>query len=122
MSGVKTLSLIETEKLRNFQENLRALYDISEKYDALLEKYENMAPEKCTSCELLSTSSQKSAKNGKKKSLITHENKTEKDFANVRQIEELIDNQKSALKPNPENSSPSSSLSPELNEEWYQML
>ena len=38
---VKTLSLVETEKLRNFQENLKALYDISEKYDELSRKYED---------------------------------------------------------------------------------
>ena len=108
-SHLKTLSLIETEKLRNFQASLKTLYDISEKYDKLSEEFDATKEKICPSCKNVSQKEQKSAIGGGKQedvSLITPQNAED-----VSNVGEMITEQNSKLEPNPSNES-----------QWYQIL
>ena len=112
---VKTLSLIETEKLRNFQESLRALYDISEKYDSLSREFEKAKETLCPSCEQKRFPPDKNEIGGTKNhyELITPQNVTAQNEQNSSEVQKMITEQNSKLTPNPDNL---------LNDEWYQVL
>ena len=114
---VKTLSLIETEKLRNFQENLKTLYEISEKYDTLSRELDEANEKICPSCEnkALLKDKAKSAIGGKKQEdvLITPQNATLQNEQNVASVEKVIEQQSRKLAPTPDNV---------LTNEWYQVL
>ena len=117
---MKTLSLIETEKLRNFQESLRALYEISEKYDELREKCDREESLKCASCKISSNSEENSTGQGhreaqKTEPLITALKATETNSLNEQKMDDLIESRNSELLPNPGNSQHSDL-------EWYRVL
>ena len=101
MSGVKTLVLIESDKLRNLQENLKSVHDLSEKYEDLKEQYDNQQGQNCTSCK----NSKNIQENEKNISRKNHQDKlsaTETNYGLQEQVSKEIDNKESEMRPNPE--------------------
>ena len=120
MSGVKTLVLIESDKLRNLQENLKSVYDLSEKYDTLRHQAEKSKHKKCTSCALSSENVSKNLAEKHPAPLSNSgENETEKNHTLKEELSHQIQSQQAEMKPNPDIDT---SVSTTDNCAWYCVL
>lgn len=117
MSDVRTFVLIESDKLRNLQENLKSFYELNEKYEELKKECEHPDKAKCLACGSSALINDEQDVGGSKPMPSSSENVTEKNNSDEASLAKTIDKQTTSLRVSPENLPLTSNI-----EEWYQIL